>query len=563
MSTTSETESQDLSALTSTFKSLSNDVNSLKTRVITNLESWRNWVIICDTHLLWIQSQSQDISCNIPSVANQAKLESELNNLEKIVEQFESKTTIIEDTLKTSKLSVDQLQNTKIYQTIENGPSLQKDAIALAEKVRNKSTKLSSDWASELARADKVYKTLKSVKTAHADAISSNSIAASKINTLSEQLKNITEYNFSQEETHDLLKELEKQRKSLTDIDASMKTLTQSLHLLEEQNIVLEKLDEELFENTKRLYVHLGQAFSSHERSVAGLKKKYEYNRQDFLDKSLEAYPNWSRHVTPVSHIPYFKNHETKNTTWNHPEYTKMLNTAFTCWSDIRFAAYRAAFVLRHIQKAFGLHKLFFSKLQEILIKNIGTRTELDIDTTLDILEAVYETLDVSQVEVSIDISMNFIFNLFDEDKTGKITALELSTFFILMCAIDGKRPTALDKQKAVFKNCCFLYGSRKDVLTKAQIKKVLVIFLRLTEIIGEGETFGTKRLEVSCEKLANDSITLKSFLSWFGKKPQWFVWLNVYISLEKVDTIDHNMLKLELKTLKGFKLDFILVKVF
>ena len=69
---------------------------------------------------------------------------------------------------------------------------------------------------------------------------------------------------------------------------------------------------------------------------------------QDFLSVAVH-YP-WAR-ATSQNKVPYYINHQTETTHWDHPDMVQLFKN-LTEFNKVRFSAYRTAMKLREVQKA-------------------------------------------------------------------------------------------------------------------------------------------------------------------------------------------------------------------
>lgn len=102
----------------------------------------------------------------------------------------------------------------------------------------------------------------------------------------------------------------------------------------------------------------------------------------------------WERCVHPSgTQVPYYKNHSTQDTQWDHPILFDLLQS-LRQYNSVRFAEYRTAFKLRSLQKALCADTLSISILAENL-KHIGHSQPVDashsdpFDRTIDVPQMI------------------------------------------------------------------------------------------------------------------------------------------------------------------------------
>jgi hypothetical protein len=105
---------------------------------------------------------------------------------------------------------------------------------------------------------------------------------------------------------------------------------------------------------------------------------------QDFLSVSVH-YP-WARAISQ-NKVPYYINHQTETTHWDHPDMVQLFKTLAE-FNSVRFSAYRTAMKLREIQKALAC------KLRRSPRPN-NCKTRLKRDLTLQASHKIFLSLRV------------------------------------------------------------------------------------------------------------------------------------------------------------------------
>lgn len=295
----------------------------------------------------------------------------------------------------------------------------------------------------------------------------------------------------------------------------------------------------------------------------------------------LLMWPGWSKAVTEDhKRLPYYLNHKTKQTTWTHPGYIKMIATAGKCFNEIRFAAYRTGFKLRHVQKTLGLDKLDFWKLKEIINfddkhdKNTPlSDCELNMIELRELLIKLYRESMVTDAMSCIDIVTSFLIELFDPPKKGTIKLIQVKMTLLILSSVESQNPEtdnltvkstrsqninettnqsrtddlrAEEKHKLIFNEACTLFGGGfMTELDRTCLTELFSVILRLTDILDESATFGTRRAEICSNSLLgsiNTRVDIHQYLAWFKSQPQWLIWLSIFFNIGRVEGLDHEM---------------------
>ncbi|XP_047511119.1 dystrophin-like isoform X7 [Pieris napi] len=159
---------------------------------------------------------------------------------------------------------------------------------------------------------------------------------------------------------------------------------------------------------------------------------------QGFLAGSVR--PPWERAVTPAN-VPYYINHELETTHWDHPKMIELMNSLADL-NEVRFSAYRTALKLRTVQKALCMHMLQLPAALEAFDSH-GLRAQndrlIDIPDMITVLTSLYETIagenpSAVNVPLCLDLSINWLLNVYDSQRTGQIRVLSFKVGLVLLC---------------------------------------------------------------------------------------------------------------------------------
>lgn len=241
--------------------------------------------------------------------------------------------------------------------------------------------------------------------------------------------------NLTIEKLSEQLEDLKLYRERLCEIESIYKTMNSILEWMTQTDVPLSQ------QNLKRIS-ELNDIWDLIQVSVEERQKLIEQafdsqgaSEQRFLNQTLADLPRWERRVA-TSRVPYFIDHETNKTKWDHPKFDELLKTMSGVKQYV-FAAYRTAMKLRLLQKKLGIDMLMLEHLKEILdstdlINKIDESNQAPIGQTLDnsntlvgvehiilCLKAIYEKIlndekSTLDVPLSIDLTLNWLLNLYD-----------------------------------------------------------------------------------------------------------------------------------------------------
>lgn len=162
-------------------------------------------------------------------------------------------------------------------------------------------------------------------------------------------------------------------------------------------------------------------------------------SEQKFLTQTIADLPRWDRRVAS-SRVPYFVDHNSNSTNWDHPKFTDLFKTMSTIKNYV-FSAYRTAIKLRQIQRKFGIDMLMLETLKEMFnlpYYGLGQQqnevetnqqpypsiltsndSQLGVEQIIFYLKAIYEKIQNEEkpsldVPLSIDLTLNWLLNLYD-----------------------------------------------------------------------------------------------------------------------------------------------------
>ncbi|KAG7309491.1 hypothetical protein JYU34_005462 [Plutella xylostella] len=298
---------------------------------------------------------------------------------------------------------------------------------------------------------------------------------------------------------------------------------------------------------------------------------------QGFLAGSVDA--PWERAVTPAN-VPYYINHELETTHWDHPKMIELMNSLAEL-NEVRFSAYRTALKLRSVQKALCMHLLQLPAALEAFDSH-GLRAQndrlIDIPDMITVLTSLYEVIaaenpSVVNVPLCLDMSINWLLNVYDSQRTGQIRVLSFKVGLVLLC-----KGHLEEKYR-------YLFRLIADPSCRADQRKLGLLLhdcIQVPRQLGEVAAFGGSNIEPSvrsCFEQASAATGKESktntldrkqdkekeaetkekpatlerdadgqlqfieafqFLQWLQREPQSMVWLPVLHRLAAAETAKH-----------------------
>ncbi|KPP80056.1 hypothetical protein Z043_100321 [Scleropages formosus] len=259
---------------------------------------------------------------------------------------------------------------------------------------------------------------------------------------------------------------------------------------------------------------------------------------QHFLSSSVQL--PWQR---AISHnkVPYYINHNTQTTCWDHPKMTELFHSLADL-NSVRFSAYRTAMKVRRLQKALCLDLLDLSMAQSIFERHELTNGKLlDIPQVIGCLSSMYQCLarrhkELVDILLCVDLCLNWLLNVYDIGRSGMIQALSMKIGLLSLSKghLEEKYQYLIRQVAAPEESC-----------DHRQLGTLLHSIIQIPRQLGEVAAFGGGNIEPSvrsCFQHANgqDRIEPEQFVEWMRLEPQSVVWLPVLHRVAAAETAKH-----------------------
>uniref|UniRef100_A0A673V1E5 ZZ-type domain-containing protein n=1 Tax=Suricata suricatta TaxID=37032 RepID=A0A673V1E5_SURSU len=236
------------------------------------------------------------------------------------------------------------------------------------------------------------------------------------------------------------------------------------------------------------------------------------------------------------------KGHETQTTCWDHPKMTELYQSLADL-NNVRFSAYRTAMKLRRLQKALCLDLLSLSAACDALDQHNLKQNDqpMDILQVINCLTTIYDCLEqehnnLVNVPLCVDMCLNWLLNVYDTGRTGRIRVLSFKTGIISLCKAHLE-----DKYRYLFKQV----ASSTGFCDQRRLGLLLHDSIQIPRQLGEVASFGGSNIEPSvrsCFQFANNKPEIEAalFLDWMRLEPQSMVWLPVLHRVAAAETAKH-----------------------
>ncbi|XP_072186986.1 utrophin isoform X1 [Excalfactoria chinensis] len=260
---------------------------------------------------------------------------------------------------------------------------------------------------------------------------------------------------------------------------------------------------------------------------------------QHFLSTSVQ-FP-WQRSVSH-NKVPYYINHETQTTCWDHPKMTDLFQSLADL-NNVRFSAYRTAIKIRRLQKALCLDLLELNTTTEIFKQHKLSQNDqlVGVQDVIGCLTTIYSGLeekhnDMVNVPLCVDMCLNWLLNVYDSGRTGKIRVQSLKIGLMSL-----SKGLLEEKYRYLFKEV----SGPTEMCDQRQLGLLLHDAIQIPRQLGEVAAFGGSNIEPSVRSCFQQNhnkpeITVKQFIDWMHLEPQSMVWLPVLHRVAAAETAKH-----------------------
>ncbi|XP_039638668.1 dystrophin isoform X5 [Perca fluviatilis] len=260
---------------------------------------------------------------------------------------------------------------------------------------------------------------------------------------------------------------------------------------------------------------------------------------QHFLSTSVQL--PWQRAVSQ-NKVPYYINHQTQTTCWDHPKMTELYQSLADL-NNVRFSAYRTAMKIRRLQKALCLDLLDLSVAQNTFEQHKLTNNSqlLSVPDVINCLTSIYDGLeqehkDLVNVPLCVDMCLNWLLNVYDTGRSGKIRVLSMKIGLLSL-----SKGHLEEKYKYLFSQV----ASAGDTCDQRQLGLLLHEAIQVPRQLGEVAAFGGSNIEPSvrsCFQHVTNKVELepRQFVDWMRLEPQSMVWLPVLHRVAAAETAKH-----------------------
>uniref|UniRef100_W5NDY3 Dystrophin related protein 2 n=1 Tax=Lepisosteus oculatus TaxID=7918 RepID=W5NDY3_LEPOC len=328
-------------------------------------------------------------------------------------------------------------------------------------------------------------------------------------------------------------------KEELSQVKEGMKHINDLAHQLAISDVHLSGENARALEHLNSRWKQLQSNVSERASRNPPLGTDLNPRNQSELGRSVQI--PWERAISP-NKVPYYINHQAQTTCWDHPKMTELYQ-ALADLNNIKFSAYRTAMKLRRLQKALRLDLMTLGSLSEVFREPSLRRSEhsMDVVEVIHSLTSLYERLEEERgvlinIPLCVDMCLNWLLNVYDCSRNGKVRVLSFKTGLVCLCSSDVQ-----EKYKYLFKQVSGP-GGQTD---QRHLSMLLHEAIQIPRQLGEVAAFGGSNVEPSvrsCLRMApgKPALELSDFVEWMSLEPQSVVWLPVLHRVAVAESAKH-----------------------
>ncbi|XP_051486412.1 dystrophin-related protein 2 isoform X2 [Apus apus] len=328
-------------------------------------------------------------------------------------------------------------------------------------------------------------------------------------------------------------------KEELSPMKDGVKVVNDLAHQLAISDVHLSMENSRMLEQINTRWKQLQASINERLKQLQDAHRDFGPGSQHFLSSSVQV--PWERAISP-NKVPYYINHQAQTTCWDHPKMTELYQTLADL-NNIKFSAYRTAMKLRRVQKALRLDMVTLATALEIFNEHDLQPSEraMDVVEVIHCLTALYERLEEERgilvnVPLCVDMSLNWLLNVFDSGRSGKMRALSFKTGIACLCGTEVK-----EKFQYLFSQVANAGG----LCDQRHLGVLLHEAIQVPRQLGEVAAFGGSNVEPSirsCFRFSNgkSAIEVSQFLEWANLEPQSMVWLAVLHRVTMAEQVKH-----------------------
>lgn len=526
----------------------------IRGRLESNAEQWTHLLLQLQELIEWINHRQRTIALQQPVGGDLQTVQQQNEENQRLRDQLDLKRPVVEQSLEAGRyylreegedrrLSTDSAESAEFEAEGITAADMspEREAHYLIRKIRRQVRLLNRKWA-------EINQSCNEWQSQIDEVLEKMTVFHEAMDYLDEQLQESEDEKSKWKPVGDVIIENLQDEIDLTKafqqriapLQGQVDNVNDQANQLQASEVVLSSRNIQQLEDFNTRWKALQLAIEDRLKQLQDALRDFGPNSQHFLTISVEI--PWERSVA-VNKVPYYINHATETTHWDHPKMTELLNV-LADFNNIRFAAYRTAMKLRLLQKKLCMDLLEMSmavdSFDQHSLKEDNDKL-IDVIEIINCLNSMYERIhdihpDLVNVPVCVDLSLNWLLNAYDVARTGKMRVLSFKIGVILLTKAHLE-----DKYRYLFR----LIADANGFADQRKLGLLIHDCIQIPRQLGEIASFGGSNIEPSvrsCFEKAGGrpEIQATQFVDWMRLEPQSMVWLPVLHRLAAAETAKH-----------------------
>ncbi|XP_041463609.1 dystrophin-like isoform X2 [Lytechinus variegatus] len=512
----------------------------IRKRLEANAEEWNSLVRATDDLIRWIRLKDDDLVKRQPVGGDYNSIQQQISDHKAYRQQLEEKQSSVERNLQMGSLYLAEQRDLDLLtENAVSGPEA--EAHNIVHKLKDSVTDLQDSWNKLNIKSENWQHKL--------DEMSTKMLALHQaMDKLSGRLHEAEATRSRWLPVGDLiidslpqhLAELKSFQDYYSPIHDDLEKVTQMAGHFPAQQVSLSTVNQGRLEDIVRRWKTLQLAIDERARLLNEALRDFGPQSQHFLRASVQ-HP-WERAVA-ANKVPYFINHATETTHWDHPRMTELFHS-LSDLNAVKFSAYRTGMKLRRLQKSLCLYLLNLASADSIFTQHelvSGNDRTLDVTEIITCLATVYENLAMDHpgmvnVPQCVDMCLNWLLNVYDTVRSGRIRVLAFKVGVVMLCNAHLE-----DKYRFI----CRFVADKNGMIDQRGLGLLLHDCVQIPRQLGEVASFGGSNIEPSVRSCFNMTgskplIEPAQFLAWMKLEPQSMVWMPVLHRVAASETAKH-----------------------
>ncbi|XP_067674722.1 dystrophin-like isoform X3 [Haliotis asinina] len=524
----------------------------IRGRLESNAEQWMHLLRTLQNLINWILQRQEELQQQQPIGGDLISVQRQHSENQRLHDQLNLKRPLVEQSLEAGRfylreegddkrLSTDSGDSNETDEGSMTDVSADMDARHLIKKIRRQVRLLNRKWIEINQRSNewqsKIDEVIEKMAMFHE---AMEDLNGHLLQAEQEKAKWVSVGDIIIENLQDEIDATKAFQQKVAPIQGEVDHVNDEANDLQAADVILSHVNVRKLEDFNTRWKALQIAIEDRLKQLQEAYRDFGPNSQHFLSVSVES--PYERSVSG-NKVPYYINHTTETTQWDHPEMSALM-LALNELNNVRFAAYRTAMKLRMLQKKLCMDLVSMNTAADSFDRH-GLRAQNDkLMDVIEIINCVTSMFEVVATEhptlvnvpFCVDMVLNWILDVYDMARSGKVRVLSFKIGIIIMCKAQLE-----DKYRFIFR----LIADTNGFTDQRKLGLLVHDCIQIPRQLGEVAAFGGSNIEPSvrsCFAKANGrpEIQASHFLDWSKMEPQSLVWLPVMHRLAAAETAKH-----------------------